>query len=60
MLVLFAVVAILAGAAFARFYLVTWLGERVVADVRRDVFRHVIGLSPASSRPPAPASAARA
>ncbi|MBK1698838.1 ABC transporter transmembrane domain-containing protein [Rhodovibrio salinarum] len=45
-LVLFAVVAILAGAAFARFYLVTWLGERVVADVRRDVFRHVIGLSP--------------
>jgi ATP-binding cassette subfamily B protein len=45
-LVLFGVVAILALAAFARFYLVTWLGERVVADVRRDVFRHVIGLSP--------------
>jgi ATP-binding cassette subfamily B protein len=45
-LVLFAVVAILALAAFARFYLVTWLGERVVADARRDVFRHVIGLSP--------------
>src|SRR5690606_31264409 len=30
-----------------RYYLVTWLGERVVADVRSDVFAHVVRLSPA-------------
>ena len=31
----------------ARYYLVTRLGERVVADIRRAVFDRVIGLSPA-------------
>jgi ATP-binding cassette subfamily B protein len=30
----------------ARFYLVTWLGERVVADVRNAVYAHVIRLDP--------------
>jgi ATP-binding cassette subfamily B protein len=44
---LFAVVLILAASSYARFYLVSWLGERVVADVRRAVFDHVIRLSPA-------------
>jgi ATP-binding cassette, subfamily B, bacterial len=29
-----------------RFYFVTWLGERVIADVRKAVFSHVIGLTP--------------
>ncbi len=29
-----------------RFYLVTWLGERVVADLRNAVYRHVIRLGP--------------
>ena len=43
---LFAVVVIMAGASYARYFLVTWLGERVVADVRRDVFGHVVRLSP--------------
>jgi len=38
---------ILALASAARFYCVNWLGERVVADMRRDVFRHLTGLSPA-------------
>ncbi|SDF51969.1 ATP-binding cassette, subfamily B [Limimonas halophila] len=46
LMVLVAVVAVLAAASFARSYLVAWLGERVVADVRRDVFDHVIALSP--------------
>ena len=46
-LVMFAVVAALAGATFARFYLVSWLGERVAADLRRDTFDRVISLSPA-------------
>ena len=27
-----------------RFYLVTWLGERVVADIRNAVYRHVVTL----------------
>jgi ATP-binding cassette subfamily B protein len=30
----------------ARFYFVTKLGERVVADLRKDVHRHLVGLSP--------------
>ncbi len=29
-----------------RFYFVSWLGERVVADLRRDVYSHVVSLSP--------------
>ena len=38
---------ILALASAARFYCVNWLGERVVADVRTEVFEHLTGLSPA-------------
>ncbi len=40
------VVVILALATFARAYLVTWLGERLVADLRKDVYGHVVSLSP--------------
>jgi ATP-binding cassette subfamily B protein len=40
-------VAAWAGATAFRFYFVTWLGERVIADIRRAVFDHVIGLTPA-------------
>src|SRR5690349_9515550 len=36
-----AVVAALGVATGARFYLVSWLGERVAADLRRDTFNHV-------------------
>ncbi|TCT13329.1 ATP-binding cassette subfamily B protein [Tepidamorphus gemmatus] len=36
---------LLAAASAARYYLVTWLGERVVADVRTAVFDRIIGLS---------------
>src|ERR1700726_1787139 len=45
--VLIAVVAVLAGASASRFYLVMTIGERIVADLRRDVFAHLISLSPA-------------
>lgn len=31
---------------FCRFYLVSWLGERISADIRRDVFDHLIALHP--------------
>ncbi len=44
--ILIVVVVVLAGATFARFYLVSWIGERVVADIRRAVFDHVLKLSP--------------
>ncbi len=39
--------AVLAVATAVRFYFVTWIGERVVADIRKAVFDHVIGLTPA-------------
>ncbi|MEN1833428.1 ABC transporter transmembrane domain-containing protein [Pseudomonas lijiangensis] len=32
---------------FARFYLVSWIGERVVADLRNRVFEHLVNLHPA-------------
>ena len=44
---LIAVAGVLAFASGARFYLVSWLGERVVGDVRRDLFAHVVRLGPA-------------
>ncbi|MDO9460105.1 MAG: ABC transporter transmembrane domain-containing protein [Alphaproteobacteria bacterium] len=40
------VAAVLGMATAARFYFVSWLGERVVADVRRDVYGHVLTMSP--------------
>jgi ATP-binding cassette subfamily B protein len=45
--VMIAVVAVLAGASASRFYLVMTIGERIVADLRRDVFAHLMSLSPA-------------
>src|SRR6202140_2368019 len=44
--VMVAVVAVLAGASAARFYLVMTIGERIVAALRRDVFAHLMSLSP--------------
>src|SRR5271154_3067948 len=43
-LILLGVVAVMAGASYTRFYLVSWLGERVIADLRQAVYAHVIGL----------------
>ena len=42
-----AVAALLAAATFARFYLMMSLGERVVTDLRRAVFDHILALEPA-------------
>ena len=42
-----ALVVVIALAAATRYYLVTTLGERVVADLRRDVFAHLSGLDAA-------------
>jgi ATP-binding cassette subfamily B protein len=38
---------VLAAASAARFYAVNWLGERVVAELRADTFRHLTMLGPA-------------
>ena len=45
--VLIGIAAVLALSSAARFYLVTTLGERIVADLRRRVFGHLTSLSPA-------------
>lgn len=45
-LALFGVACILALATAARFYMVSWLGERVTADVRNAVYSHVVTQSP--------------
>jgi ATP-binding cassette subfamily B protein len=44
---LMVIAAVLALASACRYYYVISLGERVVADIRRDVFAHVTTLSPA-------------
>ena len=43
--VMIAVAAVLAGASALRYYLVTTLGERIVADLRARVFEHLTVLS---------------
>ncbi|MGV3740683.1 MAG: ABC transporter transmembrane domain-containing protein [Burkholderiaceae bacterium] len=45
-LALFAVACVLAAATAARFYMVSWLGERVTADLRSAVYGHVVMQSP--------------
>ena len=43
---LIAVAGFMGVASAVRFYLVSWIGERVVADVRAKLFGHVLSLSP--------------
>ena len=44
-LALFGIASLLALSTSLRYYLVSWLGERVVADVREAVFSHILRLS---------------
>lgn len=46
-LLFLAAAGVMGVAAATRFYFVTWLGERVVADIRKAVFDHVLGMTPA-------------
>ncbi len=41
-----AIAVLMAIGTYARFYLVSWLGERVSADIRQAVFDHLITLHP--------------
>lgn len=43
---LFVIVLVIAFGTAARFYYVSWIGERVVADIRRAVHRNLMRLSP--------------
>lgn len=43
---MFGVIAVLAAATWTRYYNVSWLGERVTADLRRKVFDHLLTLPP--------------
>src|SRR5882762_7810647 len=45
--ILLATVVVLALSTYCRFYLVSWIGERVVADLRKAVFDRIIAMSPA-------------
>ena len=44
--IFFLLVFALAVGTFVRFYLVSWIGERFVADIRRRVFDHLVELHP--------------
>ena len=46
LLLLVGLSVVIAFGTFARFYLVSWLGERVVADLRKAVFDRVLSLHP--------------
>ncbi|MDE1173750.1 MAG: ABC transporter transmembrane domain-containing protein [Parvibaculaceae bacterium] len=46
-LALIGVALVLGISSASRFYLVSWIGERVVADLRSAVYSHVLRLSPA-------------
>lgn len=41
---LLVVVAVLALATYARYALISWVGERVVADIRRDVYAKILSM----------------
>uniref|UniRef100_UPI001FE2EE8B ABC transporter transmembrane domain-containing protein n=1 Tax=Azoarcus taiwanensis TaxID=666964 RepID=UPI001FE2EE8B len=43
---MFGVIVVLAIATFVRFYNVSWLGERITADLRERVFSHLLTLPP--------------
>ncbi|RZO83217.1 MAG: ATP-binding cassette domain-containing protein [Oceanococcus sp.] len=45
-LAMFGVAAVMAVATALRYYWVTWIGERLIADLRQDVYTHVLSMSP--------------
>lgn len=46
LMIFIGLVFLLGVGSFCRFYLVSWIGERVVADIRQAVFAHLLTLSP--------------
>jgi len=46
LLMLIGVIVVIAAGTFVRFYYISWIGERVVADIRTAVFNHILSLNP--------------
>ncbi|MGE4062355.1 MAG: ABC transporter transmembrane domain-containing protein [Rhodospirillaceae bacterium] len=46
LLILIGVITVIAVGTYIRFYYISWIGERVVADIRTAVFNHILRLSP--------------
>ena len=46
LLILLGMLVVLGVSTFARYYLITWVGERFVADIRLRVYEHILTLSP--------------
>jgi ATP-binding cassette subfamily B protein len=44
--IVLAIVVVIAIGTFVRFYYISWIGERVVADIRKSVFSQILNLSP--------------
>ena len=47
LLIFAAFIVVLTAGTFVRFYFVSWVGERVSADIRRNVFVHLLDMHPA-------------
>ncbi len=46
-ILLLAIVAVMAVFSAIRYYLVMWLGERIVADIRSKLYQHILKMEPA-------------
>ncbi len=44
--IVLAIVLVIAAGTYVRFYYISWIGERVVADIRKMVFSQILRLSP--------------
>jgi ATP-binding cassette, subfamily B, bacterial len=44
--IVLAIVVVIALGTFVRFYYISWIGERVVADIRKSVFSQILKLNP--------------
>ncbi|MBI3441154.1 MAG: ATP-binding cassette domain-containing protein [Proteobacteria bacterium] len=47
LLVLLGIILLLAAASYTRFYLVYWVAERSIAEVRKKIYQHLLSLDPA-------------
>ena len=46
LLIVLSIVTVIAAATYVRFYYISWIGERVVADIRKAAFSQILKLSP--------------
>jgi ATP-binding cassette subfamily B protein len=46
LMMMLGVIALISAATYARFYFVSWVGERLVADLRKRIYYHLLKLSP--------------